>query len=263
MEPLSSPSPTGRMTLPAVARVGAGAPLRWLAGAWSDLWKAPLPCLAYGLALSVFSLGFTLIVYAQGASYWIFALSCGFVFIAPLLAMGLYEAGRRLERGQTPTFRSMILLRDAFRQDLAYLGLALLLIFGTWSGVAQIIYGLSTSQIHRSLPDLIAFATGTIEGQRMVAAGSLIGGVIAFFAYSVVVITAPMLLDRRNDVFMAVATSVRAVITNVWPMALWAWILAALTLATAATGFLGLTLVFPWLGLASWRAYRELVPDAG
>jgi uncharacterized membrane protein len=95
----------------------------------------------------------------------------------------------------------------------------------------------------------------------MVLAGSLIGGAIAFFAYSLVVVTAPMLLDRRNDVFLAVVTSVRTVIINFWPMVVWAGILAAMTLSTTATGFLGLTLVFPWLGLASWRAYRELVPD--
>ena len=71
-----------------------------------------------------------------------------------------------------------------------------------------------------------------------------------------------MLLDRRNDVFIAVVTSVRTVVVNFWPMALWALILAALTLSTAATGFLALTVVFPWLGLASWRAFRELAPSA-
>ena len=156
----------------------------------------------------------------------------------------------------------MIFVRDAFCQDLAYLGLALLLIFGVWAGVAQIVYGLSTSQIHRNLPDLIGFATGTFEGRRMVLVGSVIGGVIALFAYSLVVVAAPMLLDRRNDVFTAVATSVRTLRENPWPMALWALILAVLTMSTAVTGFLGLTLIFPWLGLASWRAYRELVPGA-
>lgn len=253
---------TSPTALPAVARIGGDAPFRWLAGAWSDLWRAPLPCLAYGLTLSLFSLWFTLTVYNHGASHWIFALTCGFVFVAPVLAMGLYEAGRRLELGERPDLLQMVLVRAALRQDLAYLGLALLLIFLTWGGIAQIVYGLSTSTIHRNLPDLIAFGTGTFEGRRMVVFGSAIGGAIAFFAYCLVVVTAPMLLDRRNDVFVAVVTSVRTVNANFWPMALWALILAVLTLSTAATGFLALTLVFPWLGLASWRAYRELAPGA-
>jgi uncharacterized membrane protein len=248
--------------LPAVARIGAGAPFRWLGGAWSDLWRAPLPCLTYGLVLSLFSLWFTLTVYNHGASHWIFALTCGFVFVAPVLAMGLYEAGRRLENGERPSLPQMVFVRAALRQDLAYLGLALLLIYLTWGGIAQIVYGLSTSTIHRNLPDLIAFATDTLAGRRMVVIGSVIGGAIAFFAYCLVVVTAPMLLDRRNDVFIAVVTSVRTVVVNFWPMALWALILAALTLSTAATGFLALTVVFPWLGLASWRAFRELAPSA-
>jgi len=34
-----------------------------------------------------------------------------------------------------------------------------------------------------------------------------------------------------------------------------------LLLIAAASGFLSLVVIFPWLGLASWRAYRELVPD--
>ena len=76
-----------------------------------------------------------------------------------------------------------------------------------------------------------------------------------------VVVSAPMLLDQRTGVFAAIATSVTAVAENFWPMVLWAAILAILTLASAATGFIAFIVVFPWLGLASWRAYRELVPD--
>lgn len=260
METSSSSAPP--TSLPAVAAIGADAPFRWLGEAWSDLWRAPLPCLAYGLALSLFSLSLTSWVYAHGASHWVFALTCGFVFVAPVLAMGLYEAGRRLEAGENPTLPGMVLVRAALRRDLAYLGLALLLIFLTWGGIAQVVYGLSTSTIHRNLPDLIAFATGTFEGLRMMVVGSAIGGAIAFFAYCLVVVAAPMLLNPRNDVFVAVVTSVRTVNANFWPMVLWALILAGLTLSTAATGFLGLTVVFPWLGLASWRAYRDLVPGA-
>lgn len=262
MDTSSSAQAGAPTTLPAVAAIGADAPFRWLAGAWSDLWRAPLPSLAYGLALSLFSLGLVSWVYTHGASHWIFALTCGFVFVAPVLAMGLYEAGRTLEQGGRPTLPRMILVRAALRQDLAYLGLALLLIFLTWGGIAQIVYGLSTSTIHRNLPDLIAFAVGTFEGRRMMVVGSAIGGAIAFFAYCLVVVAAPMLLNPRNDVFVAVVTSVRTVNANFWPMVLWALILAVMTLSTAATGFLGLTLVFPWLGLASWRAYRELTPTA-
>jgi uncharacterized membrane protein len=70
-----------------------------------------------------------------------------------------------------------------------------------------------------------------------------------------------MLLDQRTNLFAAIATSVTAVVENFWPMTLWAGIIGILTLISAATGFLGLVVVFPWLGLASWRAYREFVRE--
>ena len=247
--------------LPAVRIIDAKAPFRWLRGGWGDLWKAPLPCLAYGLMLALVSICLSYALIVSDAAFWVLALTIGFVFVAPMLAMGLYEAGRSIEHGETPTLQSMVYVRAAIRQDIAYLGLALVLIYLLWGRIAQIVYGLSTYQLHRTVKDFTAYALGTPDGQAMLIAGSLIGGGFAFFTYCLVVVTAPMLLDQNTNVFAATATSVRAVTQNIGPMTLWAAIIAVLTLSTAATGFLGLILVFPWLGLASWRAYRDLVPD--
>ncbi|MGD2132362.1 MAG: DUF2189 domain-containing protein [Maricaulaceae bacterium] len=245
--------------LPAVRKVALTAPFGWLAGAWGDLWRAPLPCLAYGLVLSVFAIALAAAFIASNAAFWVLAIFLGLVFVAPMLAMGLYEAGRMLELGERPTLGRMLLLKSAFRADLAYLGLALLLIFLLWGRIAQVVYGLSTYSLHRTVEDFVAFAVGSAEGRNMMLAGSLIGGVIAFITYCLVVVSAPMLLDRDTNVFAATATSVRAVTENFGPMLLWAVIIVALMLVTAATGFAALVIIFPWLGLASWRAYRALV----
>jgi uncharacterized membrane protein len=247
--------------LPAVNTIDMKAPFRWLRGGWSDLCGAPVPCLTYGLMMAVvsFLLSYTLII--TDAAFWVLVLTIGFVFIAPMLAMGLYAAGQLLEHGKTPTLRQMLFVRAAIRQDVTYLGFALVLIYLLWGRVAQIVYGLSTYQLHRTVEDFTAYAIGTPDGHAMLFAGSLIGGGFAFFTYCLVVVSAPMLLHRDANVFAATATSVKAVTQNIGPMALWALIIAILTLSTAATGFLGLILVFPWLGLASWRAYRDLVPE--
>ncbi len=210
------------------------------------------------MALLSFLLCYALVV--SDAAFWVLSLTVGFVFVAPMLAMGLYEAGRLIERGEKPTLSGMLYVRSALRQDIAYLGLALVLIYLFWGRIAQIVYGLSTYHLHRTVADFVEFAIGTSDGQNMLITGSIVGGVVAFFTYCLVVVSAPMLLDQKTSVFAAVATSVRAVIENFWPMVLWAAILGILTLVTAATGFLGLVVVFPWLGLASWHAYRELVP---
>ena len=248
--------------LPDVAVIGFDAPIRWLAEGWSDLMKCFWQSLAYGLILTGFSIWLVWTLYATHIAFWVFALTCGFVFVAPMLAMGLYAAGRVLEAGGKPSLADMLVVRSALRQDLAYLGLALLIVFLIWGQIAQIVYGLSTFQTHATIGSLLHFTFGTASGHSMLMAGTLIGGLIAFFAFTLVVVSAPMLLDRNADVFMATVTSFRAVSRNFLPMLFWAFLLATLLLLTVLTGFLGLALVFPWLGLASWRAYRSLVLTA-
>lgn len=245
--------------LPDVNPVTLGAPFRWLSLGWGDLWKAWPPCLAYGLAVAAFSAWLSGMLIVSNMAFWALSLSCGFVFVAPLLAMGPYEAGRRLEAGEPPRLGDILLLPRAFRADVALLGLTLLVIFFMWTQIAQIVYGLSTYQIHRTLPALAHFALDTADGRRMLVVGSGIGGFIAFLTFCLVAVSAPMLLDRRNSVFEATVTSVRAVVANFAPMILWAVLIAVLIVASALTGFAALVIVFPWLGLATWRAYRDLV----
>ncbi len=247
--------------MPAVRAVGIDAPFRWLAGAWSDLGRAMVPCLAYGAALALVSYGLIAALIASNAAFWALTLTCGFVFLAPLLAMGLYEAGRRMEGGEQPTLADMVLVRGALRQDVLYLGLALLLIYLLWGRIAQIVYGLSTYRLHRTIDEFVAFALNTGEGHAMLISGAIVGGVIAFFTYCLVVVAAPMLLNQNANVFAATFTSLRAVSKNFTPLLLWALIIAAFVLASAATWFAAFVVVFPWLGLASWRAYRDLIEE--
>jgi len=255
------PTAPSHARLPDVNAVGVAAPFRWLAGAWSDMQKALLPCLAYGAALALFSYWLARSLYETNAAFWVLALTCGFVFVAPMLAMGLYEAGRMIEKGERPTLPGMVFVGAALRQDVAYLGLALLLIYLMWGRIAQLVYGLSTYRLHRTVADFIAFALQTKEGHIMLIAGTLVGAIIAFFTYCLVVVSTPMLLDRSTSVFAAMATSFRAVTKNLAPMLLWALIIVALVALAAATWFAGFVVIFPLLGLASWRAYRELVAE--
>lgn len=248
-----------RGMLPKVREIGFAAPFGWLAGAWRDLRQAPLPCLAYGLAMALASAALVALLVVTNGSFVALALTCGFVFAGPMLAMGLYEAGRMLERGERPTLARMAFVKRAFSSDVAYLGLFLTLIYLMWGRIAQLVYGLSTWKLHDTVEKFVTFALTTGEGHSMLMTGSLVGGVIAFFVYMSVVIAAPMLLDRRTNVFAATVTSFTAVAANPGPMLLWAAIIVALLILSAATAFVGLIVVFPLLGLASWRAYRALV----
>ena len=249
----------GTVGLPPVKTISLLAPFGWLAGGFRDLTKAPVPLLLYGLAIAAASFALCYGLYATNGAFPVMALTAGFVIIAPVLAMGPYEAGRRIGMGERPGLGQILFVRSAFRQDVAYLSLLLVLIYFLWGRVAQIVYGLSTYQIHRDFESLLAFAVGSSEGHAMLLAGSVTGGILAFVTYALVVVSAPMLLNPTASVFAAIATSVRAVNANFFPLLLWAVIITVLLLMSAATGFLALVVVFPWLGLASWRAYRSLV----
>ncbi len=255
-QPQSAAGGAGRIH---INGVGLSAPFRWLGQGWVDLWRAPGPCLVYGLALAAFSTWICYALYTFNAAFWVLTLTLGFVFVAPMLAMGLYEAGRRIEAGERPHLRDMVLVRQAVRQDTFYLGLALLLIYLLWGRVAQIVYGLNTFSLQHTTADFIAFALNTKGGHTMLLVGTIIGGVFALLTYALVVVSAPMLLDTRVNVFSAAAASFRALDRNTAPLLLWAILLVALLLISAATGFTAFIIVFPWLGLASWRAYRDLV----
>lgn len=247
--------------LPGVRRVGFADPFIWLGQGFSDLLRAPVPLIGYGMMIAGLSSGLLYGLYVSDAAFWALTLTFGFVFVAPMLAMGPYEAGRRLEAGERPSLGQIVFVRPAFRQDVAYLGLALLLIYLFWGRIAQIVFGLSTYQMYDTIEAFATFALTTAEGHNMLLAGTLVGGVIAFFTFTLVVISAPMLLDPRANVFVATLTSFRTVALNPGPMLLWAALICTLLLASAATGFLALVVVFPWLGLASWRAYRALVAE--
>ena len=91
---------TGLTALPDVNAIGLDAPWRWLGGGWRDLWRCPFPCLAYGLLISVVIALMLWAVLATSGAMWVLALTCGLVFIAPMLCMGLYEAGRIIEQGR-------------------------------------------------------------------------------------------------------------------------------------------------------------------
>lgn len=242
-----------------VNTIGMDASFRWLHHGLRDLMAAPLLCLGYGAVVAALSFGIWRALIETDLAFWALSLSCGFVFIAPILAMGLYEAGSALEKGERPQLMGMLFVRGALRSDVFYLGLALLLIYLLWGRVAQIVYGLSTYRLHTSVQELLTFAIETSEGHAMLISGTIVGGIMAFFTFAITVVSTPMLLDQNANVFEAMFTSLRSVAKNFAPLLLWAALITLLLLGCALTSWLALAFVFPWLGLASWRAYRDLV----
>ena len=237
------------------------APWRWLGQGFRDLGRIPIQGLLYGLVFALVSGGLAWGLASGGALAWLFPLAGGFLLVAPLLAMGLYEAARHLEQGHPPALGDMVFVRARSPLQLAYLGFGLMFIFLVWVNLARILYALSSYRTYTELSDFAAFALTTPQGLTMLVVGTLIGGGIAIVAFAAAAVSAPMLMHRETDVFTAIATSVRTCLDNKPAMLLWAGLIAALTAVGIVTLFLGLIVVFPWIGLATWHAYRDLVPQ--
>lgn len=239
--------------------LSARAPFQWLARGWRDLWTNPVPSLLYGLAVFVASIVFIVYMFDTGRDYFLFPALAGFLIVGPLVAAGLYLKSRDLEAGVRPTLRSMLAVQPMAGAQVFFTGMLLAMLMLLWMRAAVLVYALFFGV--RPFPGLdhiaeMLFTTPT--GWAMLVVGSLIGALFAGFAFAVSVFSIPMLLDRRTDALTAMGVSTALVWNNLSPMLAWGAIVLGLFLLSVATGLLGLIVVFPWLGHATWHAYKEM-----
>jgi len=247
---------------PPVRRVAPGAVLRWLRLGWSDLWRTPGVSLGIGACCALVSWALTGAVLLTDYAVLILPLVTGFMFAAPLLAIGVYKASRLHEAGVRPTFAHT---RDALRRNryqIAFMGALLMLFLYGWLRVATM---LSALFLGDNIPPLGAFLeTAFLSREHLDFAliGTAIGAVLASIVFGLSAVSLPMLVDRPVDAVTAAVTSMRACLANPVTMALWAAVIVAVTALEALPGFLGLVLALPLLGHATWHAYRDLVEPA-
>lgn len=235
--------------------VGVG--LRWLRAGWRDLATQPAPSFAYGSGIFLISVLLVWLLAYLGRDYILFPALAGFMIVAPLLAVGLYEKSRLLENGQGVTLRRMLFARPRAGAQVYFTGLLLCLLMLLWMRAAVLVYALFFGV--RPFPGLDRVADLLLTqpvGWAMLAVGTAIGGLFASFAFAISVFSIPMLLDRRTDAMTAMGTSMALVWNNLRPMIVWGAIVLSLFLVSIATGLIGLVVIFPWLGHATWHAYR-------
>jgi uncharacterized membrane protein len=241
----------------------AGVSLQWLAAGWRDLRVRPGQSLAYGAGVLVLSAALIGLLVAYGRDYIIFPALAGFMIVAPLLAVGLYEKSRALGAGERITLRQMIFVKAKAGPQVYFTGLLLSLLMLLWMRSAVLIYALFFGvRPFPGLDHIAGFLVSTWTGWLILVVGTLVGGLFAAFSFAISVFSIPMLLDRRVDALTAMGTSMALVWNNLRPMIVWGAIVLALFGVCAATGLLGLIVIFPLLGHATWHAYAAMAEPA-
>jgi uncharacterized membrane protein len=233
--------------------------LRWLSAGWRDLWIRPASSLAYGLGLFLLSIAFVWMLVAFALDYILFPALAGFMIVAPFLAIGLYEKSRSIERGRQIGFGSMLLVRPRAGAQVFFAGLLLLALVLLWMRAAVLLYALFFGvTAFPGLDHIVGMLFGTAYGWIMLIVGTAIGGLFAAFAFAISVFSVPMLLDQRVDALTAMGSSMRLVWNNLPPMLAWGAMVLLLFAACVATGLIGMIVIFPLLGHATWHAYRAV-----
>lgn len=235
-------------------------PWTWLAAGWRDLMANPQVGFFYGGALTLagWVLGL-LLLWAKTA--WAFLpVSAGFFMVAPILAAGLYEASRLRAAGQPVTFSAC--LRGFTRNggQLAFMGVVLVVLHLFWVRVAALVFmlmfGINFAPSIETLP-MAMLRSDMLLPFLLVGTGA--GAVLAAVAFAISAVSIPMLVDRDVSAMEAITVSIRAVTTNPGPMLFWAGLIVVFTAFAMVPFFLGLALVIPLVGHATWHAYRDLV----
>lgn len=239
----------------------SAAALRWLRMGWRDLWTDPLPSLLYGACVVVASWLFIVYMFESGRDYFLFPALAGFLIIGPLVASGLYLKSRVIESGRRATLRSMLAVRPMAGAQVFFTGMMLTMLMLLWMRAAVLVYALFFGVMpFPGIDHVTHMLVATPTGWAMLVVGSLIGALFAGFGFAISVFSIPMLLDRRVDAMTAMGVSMSIVWNNLRPMLAWGAMVMFLFAVSVGTGLLGLIIIFPLLGHATWRAYSDMRP---
>jgi uncharacterized membrane protein len=256
-EPPSAPSPEPPGT-PAFARelltLRLTDPLRWLRAGWGDLVAAPAIALFYGVCFWLMALILGA-VFRNMPEYTVSFVS-GCFLVGPFLAMGLYEVSRRREQGLPQNLGASLTCWDKHLGSMGMLVLVVLLLELLWGRASLVVFAVF---FNTAMPTTAGMLQAIFDPKnwQFIAVYLAVGGIFAGLVFATCVVSLPMILDRDTDAITAGIASIEVVALRTGPMIVWGALIVALVLGALVLPWaIGLLVVGPWLGHASWHAYR-------
>lgn len=246
---------------PVVRRITPADLKEALARGFDDFWAMPSHLVFLGLIYPVVGVCLAALTFSNNALPLLYPLASGFALVGPFAGVGLYEISRRRELGLPVSWQDAFdVLKSPSIPSIVALGVLLLVIFLVWLTTARLLYeSLFGYAAPASYAHFMNQVLTTPQGMRLILVGNALGFVFAGVVLSISVISFPLMLDRDVGVAVAVYTSIKAVVMNPITMALWGLIVAAMLLVGSIPLFVGLAIVMPVLGHATWHLYRRVI----
>jgi uncharacterized membrane protein len=246
---------------PVIRTIGLSELHRALQRGWEDFKAVPSHAIILCIIYPVLGLMLARVVLGYSVLPLLFPLAAGFALLGPFAALGLYEMSRRRERGEQATaWDAFEVVRSPSFGAMLGLGVLLLALFVTWVATAQAIYIAAFGYAGvTGVSDFAERVLTTPQGWWLIVVGCGVGFLFALIALCISVVSFPLMLDRHAGAGDAMVTSLRAVARNPVPMAVWGLIVAVLLVAGSLPAFLGLAVVIPLLGHATWHLYRQTI----
>jgi len=232
-----------------------------LAAGWGDFRTYPIFGLFFAAIFAMTGIFLFYALFVRGEAFWLVPAAAGFPLLAPFVAVGLYEVSRRREAGMPISWRAVLgALRGHGDEQIISMGVILFVAFGFWLMVAHGIFAIFLSESGvGSEAALLRTSTGLV----MLLAGGIVGGLMALAFYAITVVSLPMLVDRKIDFISAIIVSLATTRSNKSVLLAWAVMIAIALFLAMLPLFLGLFVVLPVLGHATWHLYRRVVGPAG
>jgi uncharacterized membrane protein len=244
------------LPFPVVREVGLLAPFEWLAKGAADLASHPGASIFYGVCFAF--MGLLLSTVFSHAYHLTSGLVCGFLLLGPFLSLGLYDLSRQREAGRPTMLAHSLTAGQHNAGAIGVFAVVLIIIFLVWARASLVVFALFYTSEMPSMARFVEQIVG-LENVEFLMAYAFVGFIFASLVFGASVVAIPLMLDRRQDAVTSMLASLIALGHNPGAMLVWALLIVLLTVAGFTTFFLGLIVLMPLIGHATWHAYRALV----